>query len=231
VVSPSYLPRLEEAELTGYRLINSKYPPINLFDDVATEEEFDVAYALQALVNPRIQTEIGNLSLLSRDEIPFGIDGCSYATAPFTHVNPGGSRFSDGSYGMLYLADTPETAVAEVSYHQQTYWRNIPELKFDRFVFRELVAKFDTVGMVDATKVYEDDAIYDQESYTASHALGKALKEVSTVGLQFRSVRNSGATCWGLFTPKHVKRVIQTSHYEMIWFGVSAEIQVCRLNS
>nr|WP_256591107.1 RES family NAD+ phosphorylase [Pseudomonas sp. ERMR1:02] len=31
------------------------------------------------------------------------------------HVNPAGSRFSDGRFGVLYLADSMETALAECS--------------------------------------------------------------------------------------------------------------------
>ncbi len=107
--------------IKSYRLVNSKFPPIALFDDVASDEEFDALYALQALTNPRLQNEVGNLNLIPRSEIPFGITGCAYATAPFTHVNPQGSRFADGAFGVLYLADSMDTAVAEVRHHQQAY--------------------------------------------------------------------------------------------------------------
>lgn len=36
--------------------------------------------------------------------------------AAFTHINPTGSRFSDGTYGVYYAADRLETAVAETAY-------------------------------------------------------------------------------------------------------------------
>ena len=57
--------------IKSYRLVNSKFPPIALFDDVASDEEFDALYALQALTNPRLQNEVGNLNLIPRSEIPF----------------------------------------------------------------------------------------------------------------------------------------------------------------
>ena len=101
MVSPSQLPRLANVEQQAYRLVNSKFPPIALFDDVADADEFETLYQLQALTNPRLRNETGRLELIARAEIPFGIPGCSYATAPFTHVNPAGSRFSDGSFGVL----------------------------------------------------------------------------------------------------------------------------------
>ncbi len=231
MVTPESLPSLDIGEKTGYRLVNSKFPPVSLFDDVASADEFEVAYALQALVNPRIQTEIGNLSLLRRDEIPYGIVGCSYATAPFTHVNPEGSRFSDGTYGMLYIGDTVETAIAEVSHHQRAYWGDVHGLKFERFVFRELVVDFDGVAVRDASDLSEEDSVYDPRDYTASRALGIALRQGEAIGLQYRSVRHRGAKCWGFFTPKYVKRILQTAHYEMIWSGKDSPIEVCRLKS
>lgn len=40
-----------------YRLIPSKYPPITLFDDVASEDEFAALYAIQELTNPEYKTK------------------------------------------------------------------------------------------------------------------------------------------------------------------------------
>jgi hypothetical protein len=39
--------------LQAYRLVNSKFPPIALFDDVANADEFEVLFEIQALTNPR----------------------------------------------------------------------------------------------------------------------------------------------------------------------------------
>lgn len=211
------LPTLPLNDRAGRRLVNSRFPPIALFDDVASAEEFDALYRLQVLTNPRIKTEVGNLGLLPHDEIPFGIRGCSYATGPFTHVNPDGSRFSDGSYGMLYIADTTETAIREVAYHQDQYWSGVPDLHYERFVFRELKVSFQEGGLQDATALASDDPIYDADSYHASRALGVLLKTSSSKGLKYWSVRNPGAHCWGLFTPSVVSDIIQASHYDMVW--------------
>ncbi|MGF1765604.1 hypothetical protein [Aliivibrio kagoshimensis] len=74
--------------LVGHCLINTKYPPIALFDDVASPEEFDMLYAIQSLTNPRILDEVGDISLLDHSDIPFHCErGRSYAVAPFTHIN------------------------------------------------------------------------------------------------------------------------------------------------
>ncbi|MDV2079371.1 RES family NAD+ phosphorylase [Marinobacter xestospongiae] len=214
------LPRMADGEASGYRLVNSKFPPIDLFEDVADADDFDALYQLQALTNPRLRAEVGDLNLLRLDEIPFGIDGCSYATAPFTHVNPDGGRFNDGQFGVLYIADAMETAIAEVAYHQQRYWQGVHNLAFDRLVFRGLVCIFQTTGICDATSLPPDDPIYDPDSYQVSQAAGRSLRQQSDVnGLRYHAVRRPGAHCWGLFTPRSVRRIHQSCHYEFIWMG------------
>ncbi|WP_410015149.1 RES family NAD+ phosphorylase [Sodalis sp. C49] len=219
VTAPPRLPALEIAQQRGYRLITSKYPPIALFEDVADEAEFDILYALQALTNPRLQNETGDLAFLAAGEIPFGIAGCSYAVAPFTHVNPLGSRFSDGTFGMLYLADEMATALAEVAYHQERSWQFIDGLKYDRLVMRGLVFIFDPAPAYDALVLPLANVVYDPLSYTAARELGRSLKANGCAALRYRSVRRPGAVCWGLFTPKGVKSVQQSAHYEFIWDG------------
>ncbi len=213
------LPTLAIAGQRGYRLINSKHPPIALFDDVADEDEFQTLYELQALTNPRLNNELGNLASLPVQEIPFGIPGFSYAIGPFTHVNPQGSRFSDGSFGMLYIAGDMTTALSEVTYHQERYWQRIEGLKYDRLVMRGLLLTFDAYPAHDALVLPPSHPVYDADSYVASRALGRALKKAGSAAIRYRSVRHSGAVCWGLFTPKGVKKVVQNTHFECIWDG------------
>lgn len=210
---------LADETLQAYRLVNSKFPPVALFDDVADAEAFEVLYQIQELTNPRLKNEVGRLELISRSEIPFGIPGCSYATAPFTHVNPAGSRFSDGSFGVLYLADTVETALAEVKHHQSLYWSNVPQLNYERFVFRGLSCSFRQSGMKDATVIAPSDPLYHPDDYSAARRLGKMLKSARCPGLRYHSVRNAGSHCWALMTPRPVLSVIQAAHYEMVWNG------------
>lgn len=217
MVVPKGLPVRADARCQAYRLVNSKFPPIDLFDDVADAEEFEILYQLQALTNPRLHNETGRLELIPRSEIPFGIPGCSYATAPFTHVNPAGSRFSDGSYGVLYLADSMETALVEVRHHQEQYWSNVEGLNFERFVFRGLSCQFNEAGLLDATSVPMSEPIYDADDYTHSRQFGRLVRQGGFPGLRYHSVRNPGQHCWALLTPRRVLSIIQTAHYEMIW--------------
>ena len=201
----------------SYRMVNSKFPPITLFDDVMDAEDFETAYALQAITNPRILNELGDLTLIPTKEIPFGIAGVNYSTAPFTHVNPDGSRFSDGSFGMLYLADTAETAIKETLYHQEKYFRNVEGLHYDTVDMRCLKVKF-SAELIDAVSL---DEIHAPDDYTASRIFGNKVKKSGASGLQYRSVRNEEAVCWGLMSPLYVESAVQTQHFEFVFDGQS----------
>lgn len=219
MVKSSDLPLLEGHSQPAYRLVNSKFPPIALFDDVASEDDFEALYQIQAITNPRLQNEIGSLELIARDQIPFGIPGCSYAIAPFTHVNPAGSRFSSGGFGVLYLADRMDTAIAEVRHHQQYYWSNVAGLNYERFVFRGLTVNFSEAGLRDATVLPLSDPIYAPDDYSRSNALGAEVKQAGDAGIRYRSVRAPGNICWALLTPRLVTSVLQAAHFEMVWSG------------
>ncbi|WP_447044909.1 RES family NAD+ phosphorylase [Vreelandella sp. H-I2] len=210
------LPTISLLKTRGFRLINSKLPPIDIFNDVASSEEFEDLYALQALTNPRLKQETGDLNYIDLKDIPWGIAGCHYAAAPFTHVTPEGSRFSNGDYGMLYMADTMATSLAEVTYHQGRYLANIEDLKFDRLTFRGLACTFTGDVLNDATNLPANHAIYHTDDYSAARALGSQLRKSGSEGIQYRSVRNPNGTCWGLFTPRNVQAIVQTAHYEFI---------------
>lgn len=210
------IPAIGVADTRGFRLISSRLPPIDIFNDVADPSEFQDLFDLQAMTNPRLQQEVGDLDYVELSEIPWGIPGCHYAVAPFTHVSPDGSRFSNGDFGVLYIADTMDTALAEVTYHQGRYLANIDDLKFDRLMFRGLACTFGGDVIHDATVLPVASEIYHPEDYSASRALGACLRAEKSEGIHYWSVRNPGAKCWGLFTPACVRSIVQTAHYEFI---------------
>jgi hypothetical protein len=132
-------------------------------------------------------------------------------------VNPAGSRFSDGRFGVLYLADSIDAALAEVQHHQSLYWSKVHNLNYERFVFRGLSCSFVDAAMKDATSIPMTDPLYAPDDYTDSHRFGRAIKDAGCPGLRYHSVRMPGSHCWALMTPRPVLSIIQTAHYEMVW--------------
>ena len=96
----------------AYRVIPTRFPAVNLFDRVASPQDFDALYALEAMTNDRLRQEVGDLDLVPVAERQFGA-GYGPIMAAFTHLNPNGSRFSDGSYGVFYCARDRRTAIEE----------------------------------------------------------------------------------------------------------------------
>lgn len=203
----------------AYRLVNGKYPPIHIFDDVASDGEFEALYAVQAITNPRLQMLIGELHRVPPARRPWGIPGCNYALGPFVHINTQGSRFSDGSYGVFYCARQLATAIAETRYHQERYFRNIEGLKYDRVIMRGLKVRF-SAALRDIHHPHrDDDHWYHPDDYSGGQRLGAALLAADEQGLVYTSVRRPGACCHALFSPHLIHSVTPTGHYEYIWDG------------
>ncbi|MQX53760.1 RES family NAD+ phosphorylase [Alcanivorax sediminis] len=212
------LPHTAFQQQTAYRLVNSKYPPIHIFDDVADQTDFDALFAVQALTNPRLQQQVGQLNRVPEEQRPWGIPGCNYALGPFVHINPAGSRFSNGDFGVYYCADHINTAIAETRYHQQRYFQNIDGLKYDRIVMCGLRTAF-SAHLVDITPADDYTHWHASEDYSEAQRLGANLRQREEPGIHYESVRSPGNACFALLTPKPISEVIPTSHYEYVWDG------------
>lgn len=228
------LPTSERHRQEAFRLINSKFPPIDIFDDVASNEEFEALYRLQSHTNPRLLNSTGQINLVPPERRPFGIPGCNYALAPFVHLNTQGSRFSRGEYGVLYAADRMATAIAETRYHQERYLQQQlnGRLKYDRLVMRGLKLVFSAALVNICEPRVEQYGWYDPRDYSAAQALGAAAKSSGRDGILYESVRLRGSECYALFSPDLVHSVVQTAHYEYLWDGasISAVIELSQLS-
>ena len=87
------------------RIIRSAFPPIDLFEDIADPADWPLLISAEQKTNPRLMENLGNLDLVPpRRRV--GGPGATYLMAPFTHVSRDRpSRFSDGGFGVLYVAD------------------------------------------------------------------------------------------------------------------------------
>lgn len=197
-----------------YRFIPSRFPPISVFEKVASAQDFDTLYAVQALVNPRIRQEVGEIDLVPKADRLFG-HGSSPVMAAFCYLNPEGSRFSDGTWGVYYGAQTLETAVAEVSHHRSKFLAETSELPID-VDLRCYIAQVQA-PLVDVRHVAE---IHAPDSYAASRELAKAQRASGVHGLLYRAVRDPGRECVAVFRPPAIKvPVTQGPHVTLCWDG------------
>ena len=202
---------------TSFRLIPSRYPTVGLYDAITDPADLDVVFAIEALTNPRIRDEIGQLQLVPPEERVSG-PGSTPIMAAFTHLNPEGSRFSNGSYGVYYAAQTLETAVAEVSHHRALFLARTKEPAID-VDMRVITAGVDA-ALHDLRSVRKHATEwFDPDSYDAPQALGQQLHDAASWGVIFPSVRNKGGECVGLFRPKALHHAKQGAHIALHWDG------------
>jgi len=204
-----------------YRLVPSRFPPISLFERVASPSDLEVVFAIEALTNPRLRQEAGEISLVPREE-RIGGPGSSAIMAAFTHLNPLGSRFTAGRYGVYYAAKVLLTAVREVSHHQGRFLAATREgpISIDLRCYRAAVREplHDIRGAQQRLP-----AVYAPDDYRASQVFGAALREAGSWGIVYDSVRDPGGECVGVFRPKALGPAVQGEHVALQWNGETVE--------
>ena len=215
MIDPSALSVARVVWRPAYRIVPTRFPTISLFDRVADPSDFEALYALESMTNDRLRDELGEIALVPPDERIFG-PGTTPIMAAFTHLNPEGSRFSDGSYGVFYAASDRLTAIAETKYHQARFLAATkqPPMRLQMRVYTVQVA-------ADLHDLRELDLppLYASESYAYGQALGKQLREQGSEGVVYRSVRNERGTCVGLFKPRAASACVHAGYLEYAWSG------------
>lgn len=208
-----------------YRIVPSKYPPINFFEDLADPDEMEELFYVESLTNDRLIEQAGNIRHVEPEDRVSG-PGSSPVMAAFTHIGKA-SRFTDGSFGIYYAADSLEAAIAETRFHREIFLRDnkVPPGDIDMRVY---------IGCIQANlhdirgRKYDD--LHAPDDYGPSQTFGKAMralkdddKSVKHVvsGLVYRSVRHPGSFCLAALKPTAVTKPKQGSHLGYRWDGSS----------
>ena len=222
-IDPGSVPLARVSWRPSYRLIPSRYPTVGLYDAIADAADLDAVFAIEALANPRLRDEAGELQLVPPDDRVSG-PGATPVMAAFTHLNPEGSRFSDGSYGVYYAAHSLATAVAEVSHHRAVFMRFTSEPAIDldlRLITASVEAELHDLGPVPAADALPNPfaAALDPDHYSASQRLGRALRAAGSWGLRWPSVRDGDGECVGIFRPRALRHAKAAAHIALHWDG------------
>ncbi len=198
----------------AYRIVASRFPPVGVFDAIADPDDLDAVFAIEALTNPRVREEWGELSNVPKARRVSG-PGTTPLMAAFTHVNPEGSRFSDGSYGVLYLSHKFETAVEETVYHREVFLAATREPPVDLTMRCYVSAAYGELHDIRGGFRAE----HDPASYAASRKLGARLRKRGSNGIVYDSVRRAGGECAALFYPDLARPCVQGKHLMYRWDG------------
>lgn len=220
---PRALPRARIVWPGAVRIIRSLYPPIDLFEDIADPADWPLLIAAEQKTNPRLMESIGALDLVPPARRVAG-PGASYLMAPFTHVSRDRpSRFSDGSYGVLYAANRFETALFETVHHHSRFMVRTREPAGWTAQFREILLDVDA-ELTDLRPPVEAGALLDPDDYAAAQALAAGLRAQASDGIVYPSVRDPVGNCIALFYPDRARNARQGRHLDYHWDGTRIDL-------
>lgn len=197
-----------------YRIIPTRFPPINFFEGLLSPDLMDELYIIESLTNDRLRDETGNITLIAREDRLSG-PGSSPVMAAFTHIGIP-SRFSDGSYGVYYASRDVETAIEETKYHRArflSYTREDPGAVEMRVYIGEVLKP-----MHDVRDARYDD-LHDPDDWSPAQTVGKVLRQQNAWGVVYRSVRHPGGHCIAALRPSAVSIPRQGDHLSYVWDG------------
>jgi hypothetical protein len=200
-----------------FRVIPSRYPTIHLFERIAEPGDWDALYWIESLTNPRLRDEVGDIELVPREDRAFGPGG-SVIMAPFTHLDPAGSRFADGTFGAFYTAASLATSIAETRYHREVFLRATRQSPIEldmRSYLADVAARFHDIR---GKRTHLTD-IYDPDSYISSQILGRTIQREGSNGIVYDSVRHIGGECLAIYRPRLIQNLRQGVHLRYVWDG------------
>lgn len=219
---------LATAPRPTHRLIPSQFPPIGLFDTVATAADLSAVMDLVGWTNDRLVAE--RINRLPQNEWVYGSPNASIVMAAFLHVAPGGMRFNGPDLGAWYAADTIRTAAAEVGHHlrREAVARGVATMsRRYRAYAATLLGDYLDIRGQQASR----PGIYASESYAVSQPFGEQVRASGRAGLIYDSVRFVNGTNVVAHRPRNITDILQTDHYEITVQAAFRTIDVHKLSA
>lgn len=172
--------------------------------------------ALLAVTDTVERHRAGELRIVAPEDDYVG-DHREYVLAPF--AAPKESRFSDGSYGVLYAGLAADTALRE-SVHRLTRFFTDGGMAGGAIATKVQLTFRACAEVADVRTASGGlPSIYDPEDYLISRKCGAQMHNLKHDGLWYDSVRHHGGECLGLFVPRVVSNVRITDRIELEWDG------------
>jgi RES domain-containing protein len=200
-----------------YRVVPSRFPPIDLFERVASPDDWDLLHELEGSTSARLREEAGEIHLVREEDRRYG-PGWTPVMAAFCHFSGTGTRFTDGTFGAYYTALSEATAIAETRYHTERFLRESdePPMQVQQRVYLANLAgelhdlRGDPPGA---------GALLAPDDWSASQAFGRRAWESHSDGIVYPSVRHAGGDCAAVLRPPVVSATWQGRHLGYEWDG------------
>ena len=204
---------LTGAPKPSFRLIPSRFPPIGLFDTVATAADAEAVMELAGWTNDRLVAD--RLGRLPKSHWVYGRPNSSIIMASFLHTSPHGLRFNGPDLGGWYASADIATAAAEVGHHlrREAIARNVAEMSRSYRAYSGTLLGNDYRNIRGLQGEYPE--LYRSDSYAASQKFGEEVRTEGRAGVIFDSLRRRQGTNIVAFVPPNIVDVAQTDHFEI----------------
>jgi len=211
----------------AHRLIPSRFPPIGLFDTVATAADLAAVMDLVGWTNDRLIVE--RVARLPQSEWVYGTPNASIVMAAFLHVAPGGMRFNGPDLGAWYASDDVRTAAAEVGHHlrRETVARSVDTMSR---TYRTYTATLlgDYLDICERQAQYPE--VYASDRYDASQKFGEDVRSSGGAGILYTSLRRKSGINVVAFRTRNITDVVQEDHFEIAVSAKDRMIDIRRLS-
>ena len=210
-----------------HRLIPSQFPPIGLFDTVATAADLLAVMDLVGWTNDRLVAD--RIDRLPQSEWVYGVQNASIVMAAFLHVAPGGMRFNGPDLGAWYAADDIRTAAAEVGHHlrREAVARSVATMTR---TYRAYTATLlgDYLDIRGQQTKHPD--VYASDRYDASQKFGEEVRASGGSGILYDSLRRQTGINVVAHRPRNAVDIVQTDHFEISVSAAARAIEVRKLS-
>lgn len=199
-----------------YRIIPTRFPPINFFERYTPPELMDAAFEIESLTNERLLEQVGDLHRVAPEDRISG-PGASVVMAAFTHTG-NGSRFTSGDFGIYYAARDLETAIRETVFHRERFLAATSQApcEIEMRVHKGTVVK----PMVDVRgEPFAHLLNPDPTQYAVSQQFGAEIRATGAWGILYPSVRKSDGECIAALRAPAVSLPVQSKLLAYHWNG------------
>jgi hypothetical protein len=210
-----------------HRLIPSRFPPIGLFDTVATAADMQAAMELVGWTNDRLVAE--RIVRLPESEWVYGVPNSSIVMASFLHVAVGGMRFNANDIGAWYASANIRTSIAEIGHHlrREAFARSKPSLtRTYREYTATLLGDYLDIRGQEATR----PELYASDSYVESQKFGEQIRLSGGSGVLYDSLRHRSGTNVVSHRPRNITEITQADHFKISVSATSRIIEARRLS-
>lgn len=201
--------RREPVDSVWYRLIPSRFPPIQVYERVVANDRYAEVAELEVLTSPRVRARQRLIGIGAVDEASPKLQNWNHA--PFTYLNPDGSTLFRPNIAALELWDTLQSALTVSVMRRERFLRStgMPKLGLDMRVLTTRI----TGSFVDL----RDVAIPDDKE--ARWKIGDDLAQSKASGALFRCTARNGSTCLSVLSSEVLDRSVQADHFRFAWDG------------